>query len=347
MKKELVLKEWQADIVRDDSKIIMVNTSRGGSKTFLLANKVLYEKPKTVLYISDYAKQLNTLKENFEEIFHSSEDIWRTIKIYNFSPDKLSIEFATGEKVTIYNKNFVTDEDVEIDMVLFDDGLPQLDIKAKKYMSVFTINYPIMNLFNNRGDISYYAVGLVHLERGLFTREKIEELKHELSPSEFMRDVDVCNDYNILAERWKLIDKVNNTEETPKRGQRRNANLYEESAGDFKTDQEEIEPIDFESLVLREKDKKKVIYGLFDSILEVNLPVIQKIAGDNYKVKIIKKLSSGNILYIREKNELASRDCYIKYENINPHKTLQKLTKEEIEDYLKRIVVGFIMEYDK
>lgn len=155
----------------------MVNTSRGGSKTFLLANKVLYEKPKTVLYISDYAKQLNVLKENFEEIFHSDETIWRTIKDYNFSPDNLFIKFTNGETVTVYNKNFVTDEDVEIDMVLFDNGLPQLDIKAKKYMSVFTINYPIMNLFNNRGDISYYAVGLVHLERGLFTRERIEELK--------------------------------------------------------------------------------------------------------------------------------------------------------------------------
>jgi hypothetical protein len=33
MKKELVLKEWQADIIKDKAKIIMVNTSRGGSKT--------------------------------------------------------------------------------------------------------------------------------------------------------------------------------------------------------------------------------------------------------------------------------------------------------------------------
>jgi hypothetical protein len=162
-----------------------------------------------------------------------------------------------------------------------------------------------------------------------------------------MRDIDVCNDYNILAERWKSIDEVDNTEEKPVRGQRRLMNLYEESAGDFKTDKEKVKPIDFESLVLREKDKKKVIYGLFDNILEVNLPVIQKIAGDNYKVKIINKLSGGNILYLRGLNELGTRDCYIKYENVNPHKTLQKLTKEEIEEYLKRIVVGFIMEYDK
>lgn len=204
MKKELRLLEWQADIVKDDSKIIMVNASRGGSKTFLLANKVLYEKPKTVLYISDYAKQLNVLKESFEEIFHSSENVCRTIKNYNFSPDKLIIEFVTGEKVTIYNKNFVTNEDVEIDMVLFDNGLPQLDIKAKKYMSVFTINYPIMSLFNNRGDISYHAVGLRHLERGLFTMEKIERLKNELSPLDFIRDIDVCNDYSILVERYKI-----------------------------------------------------------------------------------------------------------------------------------------------
>jgi len=200
MKKELVLKEWQADIVRDKSKIIMVNTSRGGSKTFLLANKVLYEKPKTVLYINSNKNGLYFFRQTFLDIFRLDETIEESTKTYWFDFDKLIIEFKTGETTTVYDKNTIP-QDADIDMVLFDDGLPQLDIKAKKYVSVFTINYPIMNLFNNRDDISCYAVGLRHLERGLFTREQIEQLKNEFSPLEFMRDIDVCNDYNIIKER--------------------------------------------------------------------------------------------------------------------------------------------------
>lgn len=296
MKKELVLKEWQADIVRDESKIIMVNTSRGGSKTFLLANKVLYEKPKTVLYICDYAKQLNVLKENLEEIFHSDETIWKTIKNYNFSPDKLIIEFITGEKITIYNKNFVTDDDIEIDMALFDNGLPQLDIKAKKYISVFTINYPIMNLFNNRGDINYYAVGLRHLERGLFTREQIEQLKNELSPLEFMRDIDVCNDYNTIKERWDIIDGVKNSEEKPIRGLRaKSGNIIDEDCNMNCEDIEEVlhkfdnpNKIDFESAIKKKKDNTDKKVQEFNSVINDNIDEIKKLFKSDYSEYIIR-----------------------------------------------------------
>jgi hypothetical protein len=209
-----------------------------------------------------------------------------------------------------------------------------------------------MNIFNNRGDISYYAVGLVHLERGLFTREKIEELKNELSPLEFIKDIDVCNDYNIIAERWKLIDEVKCGK--PVRGQRRNANLYEESAGNFTSPtyignfeekKEDIEPIDFKSLINREEDKKKVIYGLFDEILETNLEGIKEALGNKYVVNIQYNKSKANTLYIAD-TDVLNRCCYIKYENINPNKNFG-YTKEEIEEYLQKIVVAFAMEYDE
>lgn len=224
MKKELILKEWQADIIKDKSKIIMVNTSRGGSKTFLLANKVLYEKPKTVLYINSNLGHLKILKDHFEEIFYLDENILESIKYYNFSKNKLFIEFNTGKTITVYDKKEIFEEDEKIDMVLFDDGLPQLDIEAKKYVSAFTIKYPIMNFFNCRKDISYHVVGIKKLiESGYLTKEQIKDAKKDIGDLMFDKEFDLCNEYNEMFKEEKTV-----------RGLRRNANLYEESTGDFK-----------------------------------------------------------------------------------------------------------------
>ena len=105
MIKKLIFTEWQKDIIEDESKIIMANISRGGSKTFLLANKVLQDKPKTVQYINSNIGQLKILKDRFEEMFALDEIIRESIRYYNFSRKKLFIEFNTGEKITIYDKD--------------------------------------------------------------------------------------------------------------------------------------------------------------------------------------------------------------------------------------------------
>lgn len=138
----------------------------------------------------------------------------------------------------------------------------------------------------------------------------------------------------------------------PVRGLRRNANFYEESAelptymGFFyPKDKEDIKPIDFKYLLEREKDKYNVIYGLFNNILEANLGSIKEAIGDKYNAEIQYNKSKANVLCVTDYD--AGRCCYIKYENVNPHKTFQELTKEEIEEYLQRIVIGFVMEYDK
>lgn len=222
MENKLILKEWQTDIVRDDSKIIMANISRGGGKTFLLANKVLQDKPKTALYINSNKDGLYFFRQTFIEIFRLDETIEESTKTYCFNFDKLTIEFKTGETITIYDNNTIP-QDANVDMVLFDDGLPQLDIKAKKYISAFTIKHPIMNLFNCRKDIGYYAVGIKKLiESDYLTKEQILDTKKDVGDLDFDKYFDLCNEYkDIFGEK-------------PIRGLRRNANLYEESAGDFK-----------------------------------------------------------------------------------------------------------------
>lgn len=223
MKKEIILKEWQNDIVRDDSKIIMANISRGGSKTFLLANKVIYEKPKTVLYINCNPHGLRYLREHFIEISKLDDYINDSVISYHASSGSIVIIFTDGERITIYDRKSIP-EGIEIDMVLFDDGLPELDIKAKKYVSMFTIKYPIMNFFNCRKDISYYVIGIKKLEEsGYLTKKQIQDTRTHLGEVDFDKYFDLCNEYKDMFK-----------EDKPVRGLRRNANLYEESVGDFK-----------------------------------------------------------------------------------------------------------------
>lgn len=133
------------------------------------------------------------------------------------------------------------------------------------------------------------------------------------------------------------------------RGKRRELGIIEESASDLPTynkAEEIINPIAFKHLLEREKDKYNVIYGLFNNILEVNLDSIKEAIGDNYKVEIQYNKSKANNLYIEDERSLGERYCYIKYENVNQHKSFG-YTKEEIEEYLQRIVISFVMEYDK
>ena len=221
MKKELILKQWQKDIVEDESKIIMANISRGGSKTFILANKVLYEKPNIVLYISN-SKELKLFEEQFNEIFKLDDDIRESVEYFECNPTHILIRFKTKATIMIYKEDTIP-KDVEIDMVLFDDCLPQLDIKADNYVSIFTIKYPIMNLFNCRKYISYYVIGIKKLEEsGYLTKEQIKDTKQDIGELDFDKYFDLCDEYKKMFE------------EKPVRGLRRKANLYEESAGNFK-----------------------------------------------------------------------------------------------------------------
>jgi len=167
---------------------------------------------------------------------------------------------------------------------------------------------------------------------------------------DYFLDIDFKSDEKSIREYIEdYIKDVEILEKDikPIRGLRRNTGIIEESAGDLYTynkTENNIKPIDFKYLLEREKDKYNVIYGLFNSILEANLESINEAIGDNYKAKIQYNKSKANVLCIT--NYDLGRCCYIKYENINSHKSFGYI-KEEIEEYLQRIIVGFVMEYDK
>lgn len=185
-----------------------------------------------------------------------------------------------------------------------------------------------------RSDIGVYS-GFCQYILVDFDNKVLNEIKVELLPMQFIKHV------RGLRAKTNVIDEVCNINKE-KIGETLSTYM-----GTCKEKKNVVKPIDFKSLIDREKDKKKIIYGLFDSILDVNLEGIKSIVEDNYTVEIIYKIGSANVLCIRDDRTIGERCCYIKYENINTHKTFQELTKEEIEEYLQRIVIGFIMEYDK
>ena len=336
MKKEFRLFEWQADIVRDDSKIIMANISRQGSKTFLLANKVMYEKPKTVLYINSNMGQLRILKDHFEEIFALDDTIRESIRYYNFSRKKLFIEFDTGETITICDKDERFDEDEIIDLVLFDDGLPQLDIKAKKYVSVFTIKHPIMNLFNCRKDISYHVIGIKKLiESGYLTREQIVDTKKHIGDLMFDKEFDLCNEYKEMFD------------EKPIRGQRRNANLYEESAGDINF----TNTIDFKGAIMQEQKVKNKRVKEYNDIIKENLQNIKDLfISEEFKVTTQRKTNrSFSLIVIKETETMKIErkfNCFNELEKIMTINKGEVDLKSFVENKLKDFIVRKALEYD-
>lgn len=268
MKKEIILKEWQSDIVRDESKIIMANISRGGSKSFILANKVIYEKPETALYINCNSNGLRHFRDCFIEIFQLDDEIKDSLS-YWFDSEKLFIKFKTGETTTIYDRKSAP-QDIEIEIALFDDGLPELDVNAKKYVSAFTIKYPIMNLFNCRKDISYHVIGIKKLEEsGYLTKKQIQDTRARLGELNFDKWFDLCNEYKEMFK-----------EDKPIRGLRRNVNLYEESAGDFnknKIVEKDKNKLRFNERIGYNFATREIVKGEFKKLIKDNCEEIKDI----------------------------------------------------------------------
>jgi histidinol phosphatase-like PHP family hydrolase len=165
--------------------------------------------------------------------------------------------------------------------------------------------------------------------------EQIKETKQDIGDLEFSLSFDIFDEYENMIKQYES-----------------NAVYLKGKDKDTKwlngveINDVDVKPIDFKSLIAREEDKKKVIYSLFDSVLEANLESIKEVSGENYKVKIIYHKGGANILCIEDDRSVDSRYLNIKYENVNPNKCFG-YTKEEIEEYLQKMVIAFLMECDK
>lgn len=200
---ELKLREYQRKFVEDDNRIVMGNISRGGGKTFLLMLKVLYEKPQRVLFIDYYASKFRIFSDKLKEILSMEDEIKNKIEYLSIKQNSITIRYKDGNQTEIFN--YQSEEFKYItccDMALFSDCLPQLDIKAKKYIATFSIPYPIMNIFPNRKDIGFHTVGIKELcEENILDVDIIKKLKKDIhSDYMFYREIDIFNEYKDIIE---------------------------------------------------------------------------------------------------------------------------------------------------
>jgi hypothetical protein len=111
-----------------------------------------------------------------------------------------------------------------------------------------------------------------------------------------MRDIDVCNDYNTIKERWDIIDGVKNSEEKPIRGLRaKSGNIIDDVCNMNSEDIEEVlykfdnpNKIDFESAIKKKKDNTDKKVQEFNSIINDNIDEIKKLFKSDYSEYVIR-----------------------------------------------------------
>ena len=197
------LKKYQKEFLEDESKIVIGNYPRGSGKTFLLVNKVLKNKPKNVLFLSW------TKKQGFDIFYDKIKEIENCLKEYvldiriSKKENKIEINWKDLYRTNIVFESFLSLDrcnNIYYDMILFNDILPQLDLKSNKYISVVTMNCVPNYIHGCRKDISYHTIGIKELlEEKLISEKHIEECKKY--KNSFIKELDIHNEYDILFKK--------------------------------------------------------------------------------------------------------------------------------------------------
>lgn len=208
--------DYQKEIVKNTiATTIIGNMSRGGGKDYILACKILYERPKVCMYMNRSVAQFRTLQEKFEEIFNTYKDIYNDIVYKNMSKDKIKIKFKNEDVIEIYNYNALKRGDKllesNLDMMLYSDCLPQFNIKARKHIAMVSISYTwLRNLYPCKS-VEVYNIKLKQLiENHLMTKEWLDTIKQEDSKLAFRQEFDLFEEYNEVFTEGKIDAKNKN-----------------------------------------------------------------------------------------------------------------------------------------
>lgn len=207
--------DYQKEIVENvTSPTIIGNMSRGGGKYYILACKVLYERPKVCLYMNWTSNQFRALIEKFKEIYNTSSEIKDTISYLSDDRNKIKIIFTNGDISEIYNYNSLKQEDklfnTYVDMVLYSNCLPQFDIKSKKHIAMISMSYSwLMNMYPCRA-IKIYNISLKELIRNnLMTKDSLDEIKKDISKLNFRQEFDLFGEYDeIFSDKETDVNNI-------------------------------------------------------------------------------------------------------------------------------------------
>jgi hypothetical protein len=196
--------DYQKEIVENVSTTTIIgNMPRGGGKDYILACKVLYERPRVCLYMSWTRSQFRPLGENLKGILKSEKIFNNEIKYFHEDKDYIKLIFNNGEITEVYNYNSLKQEDkllnTYVDMVLYSNCLPQFDIKSKKHIAMVSISYSwLRNMFPCK-DIKVYNIGLKELiQNNLTTKEWLDEIKKDDNKLNFRQEFDLFEEYEEI-----------------------------------------------------------------------------------------------------------------------------------------------------
>lgn len=206
--------DYQKEIVENTTATTIIgNMPRGGGKDYILACKVLYERPKTCLYMNWSSAQFRTLMEKFNEIIKISKEVKNEISYFSENTNKIKIIFNNGDISEIYNYNSLKQGDkllnTYVDMVLYSNCLPQFDIKSKKHIAMVSMSYSwLTNMYPCRA-IKTYNISLRELvQNNLITKDWLDEIKKEASKTSFRQEFDLFEEYEEIFNT-KKIDNLN------------------------------------------------------------------------------------------------------------------------------------------
>ena len=215
IEKEIGIKEYQKEFLEDDSKIVIGNYPRGGGKTFLLVNKILKEKPREVLFISWSSLQgLKSFEEKIKELEQYLYNYIKDVRIDN-NNKIIKINWCDLTQTIVYFKSFLNiyNKNEYYDIIAFNDILPQLDLKAKKYYSVVTLNGISNYITGLRKDIGYHSRGINTLiKENILNETIVNNLYNNTNKGTFIREIDILNEYEPTKKdnEFNKLEVINN-----------------------------------------------------------------------------------------------------------------------------------------
>lgn len=207
---------YQKEIVENTTATTIIgNMPRGGGKDYILACKVLYERPKTCLYMNWTSNQFGVLREKFKEIHATSLEMKDIISYLCDDRNKIKIIFNNGDISEIYNYNSLKQGDkllnTYVDMVLYSNCLPQFDIKSKKHIAMISMSYSWLSSMYPCRAIKIYNISLKELiQNNLMTKSWLDEIRKDTSKLNFRQEFDIFEEYEEIfnTENDKEINNL-------------------------------------------------------------------------------------------------------------------------------------------
>lgn len=213
LNKDIMLFDFQREILGDDNRIVISNLNRRMGKSFLLALKVFDERPIECMYYSDMNSGFRIgFSNSISEILEIYPSLKEEIEKLTMTIDYIKIEFKNGDTTTIHSYSSITRKrdlgNRKFGLILCDECLPLLNIDSKKYFSVITTKGYIGRLLPRVYGANIHCYGLkTALENNLIDKKYALEFKQS-DEKIFKRELDILDESDEIFTDSELNNAV-------------------------------------------------------------------------------------------------------------------------------------------